>query len=362
MVTKLEGFMRKPMMLLAVLIWAEVANAQPQTPKERFLADNPGYKARASEFYSHEYLPGAVRSMVTAIRSPAFRDADATEVLRLLIGNFLDCWIEAGGPITDGNREEIVAVMDLRVKRIVKDDRAFDRYLRWRRTSADNRLAFLMAFDSPRDPKQATERPIRVLVADTSAGDSATAKRLKKLNFDVVAVAWDKIDPDQAKDIDLIFLATGWGDQLAYGPLEAKTVAFHRFVQRGGGLLASQPNPGTAQTSTPTLLPFPITFHYLYDAQKPARVNLAHDHFITEDLAERDLPFPHDLMVKVDPRYRILARQKSTGSPSLVVCTYGDGRVVVQTNNETYGATIELPDETLRRMIIWAAGREGKNY
>jgi hypothetical protein len=361
MMTEVEGFMRKPMILLAVLIWAEVANAQPQTPKERFLADNPGYKARATEFYSHQYLPGAVRSMVKAIQSPAFRDADATQALRLLIGNFLDCWIEAGGTITDGNREEVVAVMDLQVKRIVKDDKAFDRYLRWRRNSADNPLAFLMAFDSPREQKQAKDRPIRILVADTSARDSAIATRLRKLKFDVLAVAWDKVDPDHAKDIDLIFLATQWGNQLAYEQLEPRKDAFHRFVQRGGGLLASQPNPGSSQTCTPTLLPFPITFHYLYDKKDPIRVNLAHDHFITEDLAEHDLPFPHDTMVKVDARYRVLAKQKSTGSPSLVVCTYGDGRVVVQTNNETYGATIELPDETLRRMIIWAAGREGKN-
>jgi hypothetical protein len=213
-----------------------------------------------------------------------------------------------------------------------------------------------LANAQPRTPK---DRPIRVLVADTST--SAIATRLRKLNFEVRVVAWDKVDPDQAKDIDVVFLATHWGDQLAYEHLAAKKDAFHRFVQRGGGLLASQPNPGWARTFTPTLLPFPITFHFGYNDKDRTRINLAHDHFITEDLAERDLPFPHDTMVKVDPRYHVLAKQKSTGSASLVVCAYGDGRVVVQTNNETYGARIELPDETLRRMVIWAAGKEGKS-
>jgi hypothetical protein len=70
------------------------------------------------------------------------------------------------------------------------------------------------------------------------------------------------------------------------------------------------------------------------------------------------MPFPADPLLKVDGRYRVLAKQKSTGSPSLVVAGCGDGRVVVQTANENYAATIPIGDEILRRMIVWAAGRE----
>ena len=368
--------MRRWILFMILLVGPGLALAQPRTandqtaaeriPKERFLADNPGYKERASKFYAEAYLPGAVRSMTEAIRSPGFRDADADRVLRLLIGNFLDQWIEAGGPIHEGIREEVMAPTDFEVRRLVKDEQAYGRYLAWRhiRNSANNPLAFLMPLhdSGPLDPRHDDgERPIRVLVADTTAADSTAVQRLRGLKFVVIGADWRNFDPDRAEDIDVIFLATGWGDQLSLPPLDAKKDAFHRFVQRGGGLLASQPNPFASQTCTPALLPYPITFHAGYDDRDPTRLNLAHDHFITEDLADRDMPFPADPMLKLDPRYRVLAKQKSTGYPSLAVAPYGDGRVVVQTANENYAATIPISDEILRRMIVWAAGREPRS-
>jgi hypothetical protein len=368
---------RRPCIAI-LLVCAGVAPAQlgvvkeptapRQSPKERFLADNPGYKDRAAAFYAQEYLPGARRGMTAAIRSPGFRDADAERLLRLLIDNFLDQWIEAGGTMHEGIREEVIAPIDFEVQRLVKDESAYRRYLAWRhvRNGADNPLAFLMPLhDSDPLDKDAhgrrhdeVDRPIRVLVADTLAADSTAVKRLRGLKFVVTGAAWEKVDPDRAEDIDVIFLATGWGDQLALPALDARAKAFRRFVERGGGLVASQPNPSALVTCTPALLPYPITFHYRYDDRDPTRLNLAHDHFITEDLAGHEMPFPADPLLKVDGRYRVLAKQKSTGSPSLVVAGCGDGRVVVQTANENYAATIPIGDEILRRMIVWAAGRE----
>jgi len=215
-------------------------------------------------------------------------------------------------------------------------------------------LCLAAASHSIDDAKPA--RAIRVWVAD-GAADGAIAKRLKKLKFDVIAVTWDKLDPREAEPGEVIFLATHWGDEAAYPLLEKQKDALDKFIQRGGGLLASQPN----RTFTPALLPYPITFENGYDAKQPDKSNLAQDHFITEDLADEDMPFPHDQMSNLDPRYRILAKQKSTDSPSLVVCNYGDGRIVVQTNNETYAAEIKIGDEILRRMIVWAAGREPRS-
>ena len=357
------------LVLLAVFLvaappaWARpLTSPRPLTPKQRFLADNPGYKERAGDFYAKEYLPGAVRSMTEAIRSPGFRDADAERILRGLIGNFLDGWIEAGGPLARGHHDEIIAAMDVAVQDLVGAGKTFDRYLTWRLGSGvGNPLAFLLITPGAMEMlvNQAKQpRPIRVLVADGSVTDSAIADRLRQLKFEVVAVAWNKLDPDQAKDVDVIFLATHWGDQLVLPALEAKKDALHRFVQRGGGLVASQPNPAGTRTCTPTLLPYPITFDYRYDQKDRPCVNVAQDHFITEDLPDTDMPFPHDALVNVDPRYRVLAKHKSTDRPCLVACPFGDGRVVVQTNNETYGANIRLGDEILRRMLVWAAGKE----
>lgn len=351
--------MRNLMGLFVVLALGVTASAQQQlTPKERFLADNPNYKERVTAFYSQKYLPGAVRTMTEAIRSPGFRDADADRILREWIGRFLDEWIQVGGDIPEEIREQVLAPMNLQVRRLDKDEKAFQRYLTWRH-SADNSLAFLLPLGQGANLQQGKQaKAIRVLIADSTPDESAIAKRLRKLKFDVVVFAWDKIDPGEAKNSDVIFLATHWGEQFAFPGLEAKKAAFHKFVQRGGGLVASQPNPSGTRTCTPTLLPYPITFDYHYDQKDPTCINLAQDHFITEDLAHSKMPFPHDRMLKVDPRYRVLAKQKSTDSPSLVVCNFGDGRVVVQTNAESDAANIPLGDEILRRMIVWAAGRE----
>jgi hypothetical protein len=208
----------------------------------------------------------------------------------------------------------------------------------------------------PKDKPNGGERALKVLVVDVCG--EPIAARLRKLKFDVVLVGLKQLELDQRKDIDVVLLPTGWAQEPdLLKKFEDRCAMFHRFVQRGHGLLVCQPNPLRPGKCTPELLPYPITFQNHYDDKEPGRVNLAQDHFITEDLPDRDMPFPADPILEIDPRYKVLAKQKSTGWPSLAVCTFGDGRVVVQTANETYGATIPQTDEILRRMVVWAAGR-----
>lgn len=198
---------------------------------------------------------------------------------------------------------------------------------------------------------------IRVLVVDVDSSQKGIVDRLRKLKFEVELQRWDKFNPLKVKNIDVILLPTQWAENAGvYEHLESRQPEFHKFVQRGGGLLVCQPNP--RNECEPKLLPFPITFRNWYDGGE--RENLGHDHFITEDLSNKDMPFAADPMIKVDPRYRVLARQKNNGWASLAVCSFGDGRVVVQTANENTAATVPLTDEILRRMVVWAAGREGR--
>jgi hypothetical protein len=208
-------------------------------------------------------------------------------------------------------------------------------------------------------PDRPGVKRLRVLVPDLWEGEQSAVVRLRKLAFDVVVVPWKELDPDRLEDVDVIFLPTQWAERADhFKHFEAKKDAFRGFVERGGGLLVCQPNPLAQGTCTPGLLPYPITFQNHYDDRNPERVNLAPDHFITDDLPGSDMPFPADPMIKVDGRYHVLAKQKSTGWPSLAVCPFGDGRVVVQTANESPQATIPFGDELLRRMVVWAAGRE----
>ncbi|MCI0741811.1 MAG: hypothetical protein L0Y72_22485 [Gemmataceae bacterium] len=204
-------------------------------------------------------------------------------------------------------------------------------------------------------------RPIRVLVPAIDRGEKAAIRRLESLKFHVVVVPWGKLEPHRLKDIDVILLPTQWdeeGDHARF--FDEIADQFHRFVHQGGGLLVCQPNPTKRGNCTPKVLPYPITFSNWYDDKEPARINLNPDHFITLDLADADMPFPGDPILKIDPRYTVLAKQKSTDRPSLAVCAYGKGRIVVQTANESRGATIPLGDEIFRRMVVWAAQRDGK--
>jgi hypothetical protein len=199
-----------------------------------------------------------------------------------------------------------------------------------------------------------------VLVPSINHGEKAAVSRLGSLKFHVVVVPWAKLEPHRLKDIDVILLPTQWeeeGDQVRF--FDEIADQFHRFVREGGGLLVCQPNPTRRGQCTPKVLPYPITFSNWYDERDTTRINLKPDHFITEDLPDADMPFPADPILKIDPRYTILAKQKSTDWPSLAVCTFGKGRVVVQTANESRASTIPFGDEIFRRMVVWAAARDG---
>lgn len=197
-------------------------------------------------------------------------------------------------------------------------------------------------------------------VPDLKIGQTGIVQRLKKLKFHVQVMPWHKVDPDRVELVDVIFLPTQWAEQITkYKHFESKKEAFHAFIKRGGGLLVCQPNPASDQDSvcTPSLLPYPITFKNWYD-KNLQRINLDPSHFITDDLPGKDMPFPADPIIEIDRRYKILAKQKSTGWPSLAVCHFGKGRVVVQTANENYIADQPLTDEILRRMIVWVSRRD----
>lgn len=209
----------------------------------------------------------------------------------------------------------------------------------------------------PRQPP-----PIRVLYVQMEPwkpgrdGNRADM-RLPKSRFTVKVIHWKQFEAKALKDVDVLLLPTGWAwDAKRFQHLESRKESIHAFLKRGGGILVCQPNP--EDKCTPTLLPYPITFQNGYDESRPERVNLAPEHFITEDVHPSKLPFPADPMIKVDPHYKILAKQKSTGWPSLAICEWGQGRVVVQTANESTKSTIPIGDAILRRMVIWAAHQE----
>ena len=63
---------------------------------------------------------------------------------------------------------------------------------------------------------------------------------------------------------------------------------------------------------------------------------------------------PADDILEYDARYKVLARSKYDGRPTLLVAEYGLGRIVIHTANTYPEATRPLPSITLARIVRWA--------
>lgn len=127
------------------------AAAQNNPRKERFLQLNPGYQKRAGASYEVNNLEGSVRSMVPAVDSPKLKDGDARAILREFIYDYLDAYVEAGGEMNRAEHVRALAKIDKRVSDLVDDKDAYQRYLRWRKTTprAQNPLQFLFVLEIP---------------------------------------------------------------------------------------------------------------------------------------------------------------------------------------------------------------------
>lgn len=211
-----------------------------------------------------------------------------------------------------------------------------------------------------------TEEPgkIRVVVIDGQSVRPATA-RLKKMGFLVTQIPLEDVKWGSLSVDHVVVLPTQWAEARdQYRAFQDSAPRLHDFVKKGGGLVVCQPNPFQHEGSicSPHLLPYPMTFHNWYDEDDAQRVNATHAHYITEDIKADDLPFPADKVLKWDERYKILALGARSKSPSLLVCTFGKGRVVVQTGNENPESKNPFTDKVFGRMIIWAASKEPNRF
>ena len=211
----------------------------------------------------------------------------------------------------------------------------------------------------PALPNRGATRPlldIHVAVVGSESDDDVVraVEGLSRLGFSTKVMAPHLVE--KLEGTDVLYLPSGWYEDKKQADLldEMKT-SLDRFFQRGGGLVAGQPNPygHPGEECTPHLLPYPIRFHNWYVMADARRKNLDPSHFITEDVPAEALPYPADRMLEVDGRYQPLARGEGSQTPSVVIAEPGKGRVVVHTSS-----TGGLHGELLRRMVVWAAQAE----
>ncbi len=131
--------------LIALALIASAAVAQDEPPKNKFLELNPGYRERAGGFYERTYLDSASASLAKAVALERFAKADAAGVLKQLIYDWLDAYVEGEGQMSRTAYTAVMKRVDASMKKLLDDDAAFKRWAEWRDSTNRelNPLAFL---------------------------------------------------------------------------------------------------------------------------------------------------------------------------------------------------------------------------
>jgi hypothetical protein len=131
--------------LIALALTASAAVAQDEPKKNKFLELNPGYRERAGGFYERTYLESASASLAKVVALERFTKADAAGVLKQLIYDWLDEYVEGEGQMSRAAYTAVMKRVNASMKKLVDDDAAFKRWAEWRDTTDRelNALAFL---------------------------------------------------------------------------------------------------------------------------------------------------------------------------------------------------------------------------
>lgn len=204
-----------------------------------------------------------------------------------------------------------------------------------------------------------TRTSASISIGMLETGDyAAPYARLQSLCLEPTLVSPDA-DLDTLRQYDLLYLPVQWAqkDVGDYATVDARADAYRTYVHDGGMLFVDQPNPyqQAGERITPDLLPYPVTFYNAMDAGDYPPTVVNSNHPVTRGVPAEDLPFPADQMLDVDARYEVLVQGASSGAPSLIVVTYGAGRVLIQTAHPGKSELIGHPigSRAYMQMLAW---------
>lgn len=175
-------------------------------------------------------------------------------------------------------------------------------------------------------------------------------ERLRNLGFDA---EWINLSSDYVafSEYDVIYLPIGWAFQKDL--IEGRALQYQRFVEEGGGLVVEQPN--YAGTFTPELLPYKVTFKtFVYDPDEwPPRILTEHE--ILNGISLSELPGPGNQMTAKDDNWVIITTSAKSNYPTLVVGSYGKGRIVVMSTSVSKNSLVRYPigDNFIKKFISW---------
>lgn len=116
----------------------------------RFKVLNPGYRDRGGKSYEKQHLPMAVGQLAKAVELTDKQAATAKKILRTVIYDYLDSYVEGRGKIAREDWARHIKAMDERFKGQLSPAQ-YKLYLKWRKDTrgSDNALRFLMIWRPP---------------------------------------------------------------------------------------------------------------------------------------------------------------------------------------------------------------------
>lgn len=191
---------------------------------------------------------------------------------------------------------------------------------------------------------------------------NAPRNRLTELGYQSISLLAPTSDLAVLRNFDIVYLPTNWAQLNGgnYAEIQAQSADYLAYVHEGGALFIDQPNPYQQPGGqvTPNILPYPMTFVSSYDLRDFPPVVVNPNHEITRGLPPQTLPFSADQITVIAPEYEVLARGAVSYSPSLVVATYGRGRILVQAAHPSRTAIRPFSDTVYVRMVEWAGKRD----
>jgi hypothetical protein len=187
---------------------------------------------------------------------------------------------------------------------------------------------------------------------------SEVESRLSNLGFEVTLLA-PSSGLNEFNNYDIIYLPYEWASAFngSKSEIEANAPDYKDYIQNGGSIIMDYPN---SWNFSPQLLPYAITINELYsrDDNEWPPIVVDPNHVITSGLPEYEMPGPRNQITSLAAEYEILVKSRITDSPTLVIATYGNGKILVHTADPSYFSKHPIGDKVYRRMIRWLAGLE----
>lgn len=197
-------------------------------------------------------------------------------------------------------------------------------------------------------------------IAIVDTGDfsvSIFVTRLTGLGYPVYTIPVDS-DLEVLLGYSLVILPVSHAASETFDNFNGLASDYIDFVNTGGGLWLSQPNPFGMpdNTATITWVPYLLTLSNAYLGDDCALNIVDPNHCITEGLPNAQFSFPGDTALELGPEWEILVEGSVTGSPGVLYAEYGAGKILVELTHPAPGSVCPMDDDALERYVMCTMG------